>query len=401
MHALPDRSRLATVRRLADAVNTDEGQQVLRLLAQLSSPARAARPPAAAANGAIGVWQPTREDGRTVYVRGTTGEPRRFWADVERIDLAPDARAVVLLGESVARGYYYDPHYNPAAALTSMMTADASTRDAAVVDLARVDCSRPLLLHLAEASLALRPAAWVVFAGNNWNPYLDLDADQRQDIAARLAEPGGWSKIRAAVEDICRAQVRAFVGHLAALSNAHGIPVVMVVPEFNLLDWRHEYGASIPMLGGADAARWHDLRQAAEDATARQAWQAAADLAARMLALDEGGAPATYEILARCRLASGDDREARALLEQARDASLSVPVRRSPRCFGVVQDALRREAAAHGLACVDLPSRFREYLGGGLPGSRVFHDYCHLTAEGIRVAAAHITAALMPLLGAV
>jgi hypothetical protein len=37
---------------------------------------------------------------------------------------------------------------------------------------------------------------------------------------------------------------------------------------------------------------------------------------------------------------------------------------------------------------VDLPRVFEEYLKGGIPGRRLFHDYCHLTFEGMSVAMA-------------
>jgi hypothetical protein len=407
MHSLNDRSRLSTVTRLADIASSRDGQQLLRLLAHLSLPTRADDQAGSGApdmtppdpNAGIGIWSRTIEHGRTTFVRAASAESRRFWADVDRIAPADGSRPVVLLGESVARGYYYDPHYNPAAAMASMIARDPALRDVEVVDLARVDCSRDMLLQLARESLAIRPAAWVLFAGNNWNPFLDLEIHQYHDISAKLAVPSAWPAVRAYIEAACRAQAAAFFRRLGCLSKAHAIPVVVVVPEFNLLDWRNEYGASIPLLGGFDAVRWHRLRQAAEAALAQQRWDTVADLADSMLALDGGGAPRTYELLAHCRLAEGACAEARHLFEKARDAGLSIPVRRSPRCFAVVQEALRTEAAAHGLACVDLPARLQEYANGGLPDHRLFHDYCHLTADGIRVAMAHTVSQLGPLLG--
>lgn len=392
------------MQRLADAVATADGRRAVRLLAHIASTppagdARALSDPSPNTPAArIGIWQRTLEDGQAVYVRTASGEPRRFWADVERLTPARGRRPVVLLGESVARGYYYDPHYNPAAALTAVMEpAAAGCRD--VVDLARIDCSRAMLLQLAGASLALGPAAWVVFAGNNWNPYLDLDLDDYNELATELAEPAGSSRVRRYMEDVCRRQVTAFVQTLATLSRDHGVAAVIVVPEFNLAGWRNEYGASIPLLGGAEAMRWQALRADAEGALARQQYERVPALVEQMLALDGGGAPRSLEMLAECRVAAGATAEARALFERARDASLSIPVRRSPRCFAVVQDTLRAAAGAHGIACVDLPRRFEEYLDGALPDSRLFHDYCHLTVEGIQVAMAHVGEALLPLIG--
>lgn len=396
-----DPSRLALVKRLAGVAGTGDGRRALQLLARLSAPTptHGLRPsPEQTENGNIGIWQRKTEDGRTVYTRAASLDSPRFWADVERLTVPPDARPVVLLGESVARGYYYDPHFNPAAALNAMINTDAAAGACQVVDLARVDCSRHMLIKLARASLALQPAAWVVFAGNNWSPYLDLGLDDYHQIGTRLAEPSRWSRIRDYMEGVCRTQVAEFARTLAGLSETHSIPVVIVVPEFNLTGWRNEYGASIPLLSGPQARRWHSLRAEAEEALTQHHYGRVSELAAGMLALDRGGAPRTYEILADCRIAAGELEEAGVLLEKARDAALSVPVRRSPRCFSVVQEALRSEAQAHGFTCVDLPRRLRDYLGGGLPGHRLFHDYCHLTVEGIHVSMAHVSQALLPLL---
>ena len=85
------RSRVATVQRLADAATTVDGRRALRLLAHVASTppgndhAALSDPPAGTPAARIGIWQRTLEDGQAVYGRKASGEPRRFWADVERI----------------------------------------------------------------------------------------------------------------------------------------------------------------------------------------------------------------------------------------------------------------------------------------------------------------------------
>jgi hypothetical protein len=82
----------------------------------------------------------------------------------------------------------------------------------------------------------------------------------------------------------------------------------------------------------------------------------------------------------------------------ARDAMIGWPVRQTPRCFSVIQQTIREEAAAHGVHLVDLPREFTKHLGGEAADRRLFLDYCHLTFEGIRIAMAHTAETLLPLL---
>jgi hypothetical protein len=51
------------------------------------------------------------------------------------------------------------------------------------------------------------------------------------------------------------------------------------------------------------------------------------------------------------------------------------------------------------LTLVDLPAIFREHLQDEVPGRRLFLDYCHLTIEGVRVAAAAMADAALSHIG--
>jgi hypothetical protein len=419
-----DASTIALADRLARAVVSGKGQQVLRLFASLTGQASgpsagrstaASKPPAedgmragaesddapaAPLSERIGIWRRADAGGRIEWQRHGDPETWRFWADVPRLTLAPDRRRVVLFGESVARGFFYDPAYTPAIALSQMLASHVATRDVDVVDLARVDCSRRLLLELVAASRALAPACWIVFAGNNWSPYPHFDAQQFEGLAQRIGSAAGWDAVRDYVEAICREHVDAFVRRLATLSADAGVPVVIVIPEFNLAGWRNEYGTSTPLVSGADARQWAELHRSAATALAAGDWARATALAQAMRAIDGGGTPRTSEILADCCRWRGARDEARDWLERAKDAELTVPVRRSPRCFSIVQQTLRESAVRAGIATVDLPARFRELQHGDLPDGRLFHDYCHLTIDGIREAMALTAERVLSLLQA-
>src|SRR5262245_35905316 len=77
----------------------------------------------------VEIWVPQPEPDGMAYVRRAKDTQSSLWADVERIEPKGRRKRIVLLGESVARGYFYDPEFNPAMALRSIL-ANAAGIDA-------------------------------------------------------------------------------------------------------------------------------------------------------------------------------------------------------------------------------------------------------------------------------
>jgi hypothetical protein len=61
------------------------------------------------------------------------------------------------------------------------------------------------------------------------------------------------------------------------------------------------------------------------------------------------------------------------------------------------QELQRRSANHLGFTIVDLPAIFAAYTNTPLPGRQLFLDYCHLTVEGMKIAMAATTAAVLRL----
>lgn len=376
-------------RRLAELLASDEGTLVLAQLQRIGL--LRAEPPAAAGGRPrerVGVWDPVaagdghREFARSAACRGEW----RFWADVERIPAKRGPR-VVLLGESVARGYLYDPALTPAAVL------QAALGGVEVVDLARSDLVAEELALLVDQLPALGADAVVLFAGNNSHNVRYSLADLGR-LGAALRRDGYAGCRQAVLDEIIVPQFRALLDRLAA--RAPGLPVVVVVPEFNLGDWRCEPALLAPVLRAGANVPWMLARAEAERALAAGDPARAAARAREMLALDGGTGALAHELLARASLALGRPADARACFEAARDAVCGLLVAHSPRCPAALQDALRARAAAHGFAVVDLPRVFERELDGALPDRRLFLDYCHLTVRGMTVAMDAVAARLAP-----
>jgi hypothetical protein len=385
----PAASLRGLTRALSEAFASEEGAL---LLARMQTASLAARPPdparAVEPGGRVGVWKLRRAKGggRELVRDPALAAHWRLWADVERIG-PKRHRRVVLLGESVARGYLYDPALTPARVLASMLPGRE------VVDLARTDLSLMELGRLLGGLEVLDPDAIVLFAGNNWQNVVVQVADLPRLAAAVRA--GGFAACRRVfIDEMVRPRARALMDALAETARSLRAKVVVVVPEFNLRDWRSEPTMLAPFLSGEDNAAWMTAHARGQDALRRGDLDVAAAAAAAMIDVDEGTSPASQEMLAAVLLQRGRTAEARVRLEAARDASFGLLSALSPRCPSDVQEILRAKSSEHGFALVDLPRVFERAQDGDLPDRRLFLDYCHLTREGMRVAMAEVAARL-------
>jgi len=385
MRQSPPPDSLANVAdRLAQVCSTDIGLRTLRLVAQVhahvghGSSLPEALPPAHIDR--IGIWSRQMEDGRESYVRDES-EPGWLWADTQRLEPRKTGTPrIVFLGESVARGNEYAPGYAPAIVLQSILRT-AGLPQAEVIDLARVSMGATQLIEVARASLALNPDAVVVFAGNNWSHALPEDLRAVASTLLQCQQP--WVTARLLAERSLLDIVRRLANALGEITREKGIPVVFLIPEFNLRDWRTIEPDS-PLLVPEHAEQWRTHRRAAQAACAVGDYATAESAARRMLALDGGTMSITFHLLYECS-ADRPSRERRALLEQARDAGLGQLREYSPRCNDFTRRALLEELPRQAVGVVDLSERLAQYQKAELPGRDLFLDYVHLNATGIRL----------------
>ncbi len=363
---------------MARLLSGSGGESALLLLERFGLLSIPERNPSGVRPGLIGIW----EAGPQGYERSAAlREEWLDWADVQSIPPKGERKRVLLLGESVARGFLYDPDFNPAKALEAALLTTLG-QPVEIVDLAKVNLLSSQLTGLIDAAPALEPDALVVFAGNNW---AQLDMRVRHLDATVLREQGALG-LKAQREQRLATFVGTLRRRLTELSAR--LPIVLVVPEINLADWRLDATADAPWLPPGRNRRWLACRTAALSALAARRLDEAATLAHEMVDLDGGTAASGWTILADCTRATGDLAAARTCLEKARDAHLWDFTRQTPRTLSAIQQALRGCALPGKVAVVDLPSCFATWQGGELPGRRLFLDYCHLSSEGIRVAMA-------------
>jgi hypothetical protein len=344
-------------------------------------------------SGRVGIWQADEHSGS--FIRSTSlTEEWRHWADVERIPAKGKSKRVVFLGESVARGYFYDPLCTPASMLESMCNISGNDPAIQVVDLARVDLNLKELIPLMMSVPVLEPDAIVLFAGNNWDN-VELAPEHFYQLAAALRQ-GGYPACQQVFNNAIQMPAcLTALDTLAAVAKRLSIPVIVAIPEFNLLEWRHEPAVQVPYLKNENTILWFKLRQQTEQAFASEHFDEVIRLATEMIRLDEGTSALSQTFLGLALLRRGEQIQARRAFERARDACCGILISHSPRCPEQVQQILRSKAAEHGFSLVDLPSLFEHYLAGALPDHRLFLDYCHLTIEGTNVAMAAVADLLL------
>jgi hypothetical protein len=385
--------------RLAETVSSPDGARLMQLLQQagLFGAQENAQPPHKP--GRIGIWDPKDKNGRVSYVRSVDSIadwPR--WANVARIEPKHTRWRILFFGESVARGYLYEPFYTPAMVLQSLLEGMLGKGSVEVVDLARTDMGTEIK-DLAISAAALEPDGIVIFAGNNWRA-TDLVAESRRPEVEVLLRSAGITQLKQFAESHIALRARAVVQEVRDFYGARKVPVVWAIPEFNLGDWQ-DWRINAPYMRGSANTEWLSCCEEAESALSREDFAAAQHLAERMLEIDERTNSYTLAILARCRLQAGDVNAARTYLELAFDAGVwdwSQPL--SPRCLAVSREEIKLHGQCGTSSFVDLPEVYRQHLGGALPDRRLFLDYCHLTAEGIRLSMAAVAARLsVPLAG--
>src|SRR5215213_1189234 len=332
----------------------------------------------------LGIWERKIENGKPYFVRRMDAMPEwYFWAKLGRIEPKGVKRRVLLIGESVARGYLYDPEFAPALALEKILEPHFGGEGIEVIDLARTNLGYQVS-ELAIAALQLQPDVTILFAGNNWNRFKPQPSELTE-IDEALSKEGiaGAKRIR---ETQIERNSRRLVHDIATAYESSGVPFLWIIPEFNLGDWQDSI-TNAPRLGKGLNREWLSLLAEAQRSLRDGDLNNAGKLANRMIEIDRGVCMAGFYILAECSKRSNDIDGERKYLELARDSVIWDSSRMvAPRTYSVTQAVLREEAVRHKYQLVDLPILFKEHLNGGIPGRRLFHDHCHLTAEGIQVA---------------
>lgn len=341
--------------------------------------------------GHIGIYKPEIIEGEIVYNRDIDFIDRwTFFADLPVIYPKKDKKRVVFLGESVARGFLLDPGYTPAIVLDKLINTNSSADKFEVVDLAEVNLSMQGIQNRFEQCLDLEPDLVIFFAGNNWcNDFfhtIGTDKNAFQAINSAFRKVDNIGEIKPELEKVFEKMIIDFLTFVSQKMKEHNFPVIMAIPEFNLLDCRSTPGERrVTYLSGDNIKKWSDSYKEAHSAQVNNDLEMTAIHAQKMIDIDPSH-PLGYEMLADVKIEQGDFKAARELFELGRDTAIFCRSNSKPRIFQVIRRTLLEHATKMGIEILDIPEVFKHHLDGKVPGKDLFLDYCHLTAKGIQVA---------------
>jgi hypothetical protein len=339
----------------------------------------------------VGIYKPYSKDGEKFYQRDILLKDRwSYFADIQTIPAKSKKKRIVLLGESVTRGFLLDPEYTPAIVLDQLLNSNKELFGYEIIDLAETNLGMAGIKERYLESMALEPDMVVFLAGNNWREDLLVsigNSQKKQNALQELTQgEDGIAIAKPLIEDYFRTIVDDFLAFLGTISKKNGVPVLFAIPEFNLLDCRSTPGERVVSeLPYENLKCWIEAKESAEENLASGNIQTCIIKAQQMVEIDPSH-PYGFELLADCSIKIEQFKEARHYLEMARDTALFCRTNSKPRTFKIVQETIQAKATSYGIEVIDLPAVFKAHLDGKVPGRELFLDYCHFSVAGIQVA---------------
>lgn len=339
----------------------------------------------------VGIYKPEVKDGKKYYHRDILLKDRwSYFADVQSIPPKSDKKRIVLLGESVTRGFLLDPEYTPAIVLDQLLNSNKDKFGYELVDLAETNLGMAGIKERYTQCMDLEPDMVVFLAGNNWREDLLIEIGESQDkqeaLQERIQGEEGIAVAKPLIETYFSSIVDDFLAYVGDISKEKNIPVAFAIPEFNLLDCRSTPGERVVSeLPYEKLKTWIEAKENAEVHLASGDIDSCIAEAKKMMEIDPSH-PYGFELLADCSIKKEAYKEARYYLEMARDTALFCRTNSKPRTFKIVQETILAKAGNHGIKVIDLPAIFKAHLEGKVPGRDLFLDYCHFSVTGIQVA---------------
>jgi lysophospholipase L1-like esterase len=272
-----------------------------------------------------------------------------------------------------------------------VLTASNAFNGVEVIDLSKNSLLIDGLQELTQSCVQLQPDQIVVFAGNNWvhKLYEEITEEDYEKIA-EIYKKEGYRGVKIYTENKLEKIVQNYLKVLVKTSKIYKIPLVIIIPGFNLLDWKSDDVEKIlTRLPGNQIQEWILAKNDADSALANDNQEEFNIAAERMVTLDPSN-PTGFEYLAKSYIQQGKFDAARECLDESKDTILfGRGISPKPRCFRIIRDILIQTANQHNIPFVDVHNIFTETYPNAVAGKELYLDYCHLSEKGIKIAMKH------------
>lgn len=295
-----------------------------------------------------------------------------LWASDESRHLSEGPR-IAVIGESVARGYFYDPAFSLSGALRSLLGTSIE-----VLDLAKSDASTKDLLEAAQVAVQCECDYLVIMAGNNWI-YDAHRGDKQMDVTS----VSSWRQARRRGRLEMAVSIRQFLSNLQNAIAETRAQLIFVLPSLNRA-WRDLSVEYIPSFVSRPMY-WRSITNDLKAAVSRDDTSHAYKLCERLNNLAQGLHPGTLdlsvEISLKRRCEDGQPQQATA----ARECLVGTPLWLTPRITEYARKRVIETMSREGHGLVDCERILTQ---------KAFLDYCHYDAHGTWTIAKAVVAEL-------
>ncbi|MFT5821729.1 MAG: tetratricopeptide (TPR) repeat protein [Crocinitomix sp.] len=335
----------------------------------------------------IGIYKSEQVNGENGFVRSDEYKSHFYLSqrhtDFIRRDKTTTKR-ILLFGESVARGLFYEPYYGPAQVLEEILNTTSSAT-VEVVDLAVTSSSSVEILQLCKQSLVLSGDTVVIFAGNNWKReiLLGLSPVELNKVYEEITSGNpNFENVNEQIQYGFDRMVNAFFSILTQIYKDKGVDLLFVLPEFNLMDFRSSELDQEMYMPNGRTQDWIAVNKKGIEALKNENFVDLEALAEELIQLNPFH-PKGYEWLADCRINEGQVQAAKELLRSAYDKGIYRATITFPRIYGELKKAIVRNCAEHNVNLIRSDEIFENHGEHKIPDKTLFLDYCHLSSEGI------------------
>lgn len=280
-------------------------------------------------------------------------------------------------GESVASGFLLSPYFTPASFLEKLINVETEKEENPsfqVIDFSEVSLRIDKLYeYIKENSDDLQAA--VIFAGNNWRKdFWDMDENDYKDIYEKVqfAETH-WTEIyKDKFKSMMNPKIEKLFQLLQEKFVKKDIPVLFVLPEFNLRDWG--------FLGKNDTTMNYPNESASELAEGEKAMTEEEKLTTTIQ--KDPSNPKAYTKLGRFFDKQQDYEKAFDYYVKGLNTNI-FRLGPPPAINDYLREMIVTEAAQYNVPVLDLRAAFNDVSSGKIAGNNYFLDYCHLNVEGI------------------
>lgn len=217
----------------AELLATEDGRRLYRTLHALDLLRHdACRPPEIPIQS-VG---PYKGNGTGALGFVTSGVNPHWWGLAKEVRVRKEVKRCVLLGESVARGFFFDPVHTPASMLSQALNG-ASDESYEVIDLAATNATLNDLMRLLDEIPLLEPDVVVIWAGNNWSGLSQIALSPGLALLAAGCE--SYLELSRQAKSSMESEFNRFEKRIQELSSS-SVSVIVVVPAVNHETWQRD-----------------------------------------------------------------------------------------------------------------------------------------------------------------